>query len=276
MLYTLGNWFYDNGALGDQNDRYFLQLFHAYSDEPFSHHFTYQPMDSFEIAKLYRRYQLDQFVEGKSEFRTQCNLMNWVHCALSPLERLHVNDTTPPDLLNTDSIMAFCRNNGISNCFMNSLVLNEVYLAMGYRSRLVICYPMDLRPAENHCITQVYSNEFCKWIIMDAALNIYYLGPGGLPLSIQEMRRLLIEDKKIWIPGLNKWQVENTRKYWYKNIFRYQCDLYSGYDVYSNRQSRTVIGLNPLRYELENTDQTINRNCTIHYVYTHNETAYWK
>ncbi len=50
----------------------------------------------------------------------------------------------------------------------------QLLLALGFKARWVMCLPMDLRDDECHCVTEVYSKELEKWIVVDAAFDLFY------------------------------------------------------------------------------------------------------
>lgn len=51
-------------------------------------------------------------------------------------------------------------------------MLNECYLAMGFKSRFITCMP-KVMINDCHVINAVYSNTLDKWLWMDPTFNAY-------------------------------------------------------------------------------------------------------
>lgn len=51
-------------------------------------------------------------------------------------------------------------------------MLNECYLAMGFKSRFITCMP-KVMINDCHVINAVYSNTLNKWLWMDPTFNAY-------------------------------------------------------------------------------------------------------
>lgn len=104
----------------------------------------------------------------------------------------------PPVSFDAKYILDMTKKEGMqSNCYMYSVVLNEVYLSMGFHSRMVRCMPIDLEFRDCHCVTEVFSEEYQKWIVFDAANRAYYINKSLTPLN-------LFSNQSIWLRAFCK------------------------------------------------------------------------
>jgi len=150
------------------------------SDYPF----RYQPYDEPRLHELRKRYQLDEVVApAKDEFEQLVLLRNWCRSqfrrcdyqpfevafdALKVLDRNLRNETERPLDLSRD----------FDPCHFFPLLYCQVVVSMGHQGRLV---------SSNHGMTEVWSNQYGKWILMDAELNLHY-EKDGVPLGTLELR----------------------------------------------------------------------------------------
>ena len=71
------------------------------------------------------------------------------------------------------------------------MVLNEMYLAMGFKSRYVTCMPSDPNDNDCHVINIVYSETLNKWLWVDPSFGIYVTDENNNMLGIAETRERL-------------------------------------------------------------------------------------
>lgn len=79
---------------------------------------------------------------------------------------------------------------------MMAQLLNECYLAMGFKARYVTAMP-KVYTCDCHVINTVYSNILNKWIWVDPTYNAYLADENGKLLSIEEARERIRTDKTI-------------------------------------------------------------------------------
>ncbi|MCK4343956.1 MAG: hypothetical protein KAX05_01625, partial [Bacteroidales bacterium] len=78
--------------------------------------------------------------------------------------------------------------------------LQGALLSMGYQARFI---NINSEAVSGHEVTEVWSNEFNKWIYLDATRDYYYFDPEtGLPLNLLEIHNKLAEE----LPGVETWQ----------------------------------------------------------------------
>jgi len=147
-----------------------------------------------ELKRLRTDFKLDKVVaDGKTEFEKFLLLKRWVRSRWNH----GWNNSNPP--LNAYEILKRAEKGETFTCGYYSHVLCECYRSLGYPSRRLSIKVNDTEFPANpfnygHTITEVWSNEFCKWIVMDADLNCYY-EKDGIPLSALEIRRAWLKGK---------------------------------------------------------------------------------
>lgn len=262
------NVLYDIEEASQHNNTYFLKLFSDYAYESALVSFQYD-FDAPELSNLRNIYTLEMFSRSK-ELNHQIQLMKWVRSMLipdgaciprPPIDALHILENTKKYQIR-------------SNCWMFATVLNEVYLAFGYRSKMIRCMPMDLRYDDCHCITHVYSTQLNKWIIMDAAYAGYYLNEEGIPIGLPELRQALLDEKKVYIPGVTRESKRHILNYWRKNIVRFETYRTSRYGSESQKGEFDVIHLNPQLYKLVNMC-SVSEGRTLNHIHISNPDIFW-
>lgn len=154
--------------------------------------FGYQTYDEPGLAALRKEYKLDQVVApAKTEFEAMVLLRNWTR---SQFRRFDYQ----PSMRNFDAFQILRNNVRNPNkrphrfglefrpCHFFPLFYSQVLLSMGYQPRLVRISPAEDKGYNGHGMTEVWSNQFEKWIAMDPDLNIYY-EKDGVPLNLLEI-----------------------------------------------------------------------------------------
>lgn len=157
-----------------------------------------RPTDE-NLTKLRDRYHLETVAGKGTEIDQIINLMNWVYGLAE-----HANEPAIPTDRNA---FAFIRMAQVEkkqiNCYMKTVILNEVYLSMGFYSRHTHLLPHSHEERESHFVTSVYSRTLDKWILMDPDFGVYVTDEEGNILGVEEIRRRLIsgEPLKVQQPG---------------------------------------------------------------------------
>ena len=127
------------------------------------------------------------------------------------------------------------------HCGGLATVLNECYLAIGLKSRRVVCLPKDSTDFDCHSINTVYSKTLGKWLWMDPTNNAYVMNEKGELLSIAEVRDRLINNKPLILnPDANINRIYSVVKenylfyYMAKNLYAFQCYVDGGGESKSN------------------------------------------
>ena len=78
-----------------------------------------------------------------------------------------------------------------ATCSFSNLVLQGALMSMGYQARYI---NINSEGVSGHEVTEVWSNEFNKWIYLDATRDYYYFDiETGLPLNLLEIHDKLAE-----------------------------------------------------------------------------------
>ncbi|NIA20524.1 MAG: hypothetical protein GWP05_00840 [Anaerolineaceae bacterium] len=159
-----------------------------YTSMPFANEDFKHP----KLVALRKKYKLDQVVAGsKTEFEKLLKLRNWVTGQWKydpPTEGYPAWDA--------DEILTLKR----GFCVQYAIVYMQCLQSLGYNARFVFGYHPGIMGG--HEVTEVWSNQYNKWILMDANGNLHYIDPTTKePLSMMEvhdrMTRAYYGDKKI-------------------------------------------------------------------------------
>jgi len=212
-----------------------LRNYAAYKSQPevAMRDFTYQGSTESELQELRRKYHLDEVAGQGDDISRMINLMRWVHKTIR-----HDGSSSNPDPRNALHILDVCSQGkrGV-NCRMLATVLNEVYLAMGFKSRHITCLPKWKDDPDCHVIDIVYAPSLAKWLYMDPSFEAYFKDEKGELLSIAQVREYIIQNKKLVLAKEANWNGEATAPEWYlnymsKNLFHFSCPAASefGYE----------------------------------------------
>jgi hypothetical protein len=96
---------------------------------------------------------------------------------------------------------------------MKTVILNEIFLAMGFSSRWTRLLPHSHEEDESHFVTSVYSPELGRWILMDPDFGVYVTDEkGGIP-GVAEIRHRLIVGEPLVVEDLDTSQ-SNLARAW--------------------------------------------------------------
>lgn len=213
--------------------------------------FTYQPASDPYLARIRQHFNLDSIAGKGDEISQIKNLMKWVHNRVR-----HDGNSSNPESRNAIDIVNICdtEKRGV-NCRMMAIMLNECYLAMGFKSRYITCMP-QIMISDCHVINAVYSKSLNKWLWMDPTFNAYISDDRGNLLSIAEVRERLRSDEPLVLNEDANWNNENkqTKEYYIdtymaKNLYWLQANLNNTYNVETTRDTKGYLNLYPQNYE---------------------------
>ena len=259
---------YLDGKCSSKDDFYFLRFFKDYEISGKVIEYKYN-LDDNRLKAIKRLIPEEIYTNCMKEFELQCHLMHWVRKSL-----LSGNDS-PVRPFNALNILEKTRRSQFkSSCWVHAVVLNEVFLAFGFRSRMVRCLPLDLRPIDCHCVTLCYSNDYQKWIVYDSAMGTIYTNKAKIPLSLRELRHLLITQQEIRMPFVLHRTALNLRWYLIKNMIRFQSYQTSCFNMEENEIEQKIFCLNPAKYRLED-KIVMDRGKKVYIKNIYNEDAFW-
>jgi len=243
--------------------------------------FNYQSSDNPNLMAIRKGFNLDSIAGQGNDVLKILNLLHWVH-NLIPHDGNHDN----PEVKNALSMINVCKKDDRGlNCRGLALVLNECYLAMGIKSRIVTCYPKDILKIDPDChvINSVYSESLKKWLWIDPTYNAFVMNENGEMLSIEEVRERLINEKTLILNPNANWNNKQTqtkegylKNYMAKNLYMLECPATSEYNMETHREGKTssYIKLLPLDYDNQKPDKVESEGMITVYK-TNNPKVFW-
>lgn len=172
-----------------------------------SYPFAYEDLSHPDLQRFREEHRLDQLIGlPSSEFELMMRLMNWAYQMplshesyswdfneMTVIERL--DDGTPllggPD---------FGGRRMVGMCLYPNQILIGALLSYGFQARHINLHSEGM---SGHEATEVWSNEFNKWVYIDATRDYYYFdSETGTPLNLLEVHDLLAEQ----MPRVESWE----------------------------------------------------------------------
>lgn len=163
--------------------------------------------DFTRLNELRHRFELDALVsDAATEFEAQLKLMHWAYkVPLGGLDAYRWNYFDLP-LLKRDAsgrpglLGDYRMRRRDGHCLYCNLTLIAACLSMGFPARWV---NISTKHTYGHEVAEVWSNEFDKWIFLDATRDYYIYDPDtGIPLGLVEVSERLAEI----MPGPATWE----------------------------------------------------------------------
>jgi hypothetical protein len=248
--------------------------------------FSYTPPGDENLTELRLAYDLDTVAGNGPETERLINLMRWVYRLTG-----HANQPEIPEERNALILIPLARDRQmLMNCYLKTVILNEVYLAMGFESRQTHLWPAENEDEESHYITSVYSRTLERWILMDPDFGVYATDERGAILGVAEIRSRLIAGRPVAVKLVDPppsylaraWSkvqefVDGTSYLWYlqKNLFKIECPQNSLFNLAAvpNRVYFQVIP-DGYREEQLRTPQTTAQGKRV--VFTNDEGLFWQ
>lgn len=185
------------------------------------------------LVRVRTRFNLDSVAGAGDELSKIRRILTFVHDRIR-----HDGQRENPTTMNAVSFDEACRDGSRGlNCRGLATVLNEFYLAMGFRSRMVTCMPR-VYIDDCHVISTVYSVTLDKWLYVDPTQNAWVMDEHGTMLSIGEVRERLRDGRPLQLNEEANWN--NVRKadirdylyrYMAKNLYCIYCSDRSEFDL---------------------------------------------
>lgn len=157
--------------------------------------------------KLKKLFQNEKFkdIKADSQFGLFIKFCDWTH------NQWKHGIPDPYPLCNAIDILSDIRNAKTGgHCGQYSYVLADVLKSMGfYNVRYV---EISNTKGEGHFVVEVWSDEYNKWIILDADQNIYFiLINSSIPANAYEIRNSLYKGDKVNAVSIDKKSEVNTK-----------------------------------------------------------------
>ncbi len=195
--------------------------------------FVYE-FDCPEYKELIAGYALDEVVTGTTDLERALHLLHYLSAGLA-----HCGYYDNHVECNSLALMDYSFNHperGI-NCLNKSKILEEACLAFGIYARRVSMMPYSPYDMDNHVVTEVFSKELKKWVMLDPTTDGFCIDSKQTPLSCMEIRESLANNAEIaFVHSLEnlKWKkaVKDSLEivsYYAKNVFYFIVDKYSAF-----------------------------------------------
>jgi len=227
--------------------------------------FTYEAVTSENLKNVRQFFKLDTIAGQGDEISIIINLMTWVHSNIRHDGKNYaLCEFTAIDIYNYHKSTG----KGV-NCRHLAITLNELYLAMGFKSRYVTCLPKDEKDSDCHVINSVYSTTLKKWLWMDPSFNAYVKDENGNLLCIEEVRDRLIDGRPLALnEDANYNNEKETTKEWYldnymaKNLYWFDRPVNSQFNVESRYRNtnQPFVSLLPLGTERTGSTSKVKTN----------------
>jgi hypothetical protein len=211
--------------------------------------FTYSsPADS-PLVRLRLQYDLAGVAGTGDDLSRMLRLMHWVHGRVRhdgtrenplPLNALHLLDVST-------------REGATCNCRGLGTILNEVYLASGYRSRILTCLPADLEDTDCHVVDIVWLPRESRWVMMDPTHDAWFADRRGRVLGPAEVRAAMVRGDSLRVPDTINWNGQPVTRthylnYMAKNLFRFSSPLVSAFGYEFSAPRAWEVCLEPSGY----------------------------
>lgn len=204
--------------------------------------FTYAHPNDSNLVRVRQYFNLDSVAGAGDEISKIKNILTYIHDKIQ-----HDGQHNNPSTMNAIYMAEACKDGSRGlNCRGLATVLNECYLAMGFKSRFVTCMP-KVYINDCHVINAVYSNTLDKWIWVDPTNNAWVMDENGTLLSIQEVRErlrngqpLVLNEEANWNNKSKQTKEEYLENYMAKNLYTIGCsnNYKYGTEVYTKDQKR--------------------------------------
>ncbi|MCE5248959.1 hypothetical protein LLG96_01935 [bacterium] len=171
-----------------------------------SYPFTYENLLHPGLKEYYKNHKLDRIVEGAtSEFEVMMRLLNWAYRIPLTSEpyswdwnKVTIIEKGEKGMPRLQGQYDGRRRDAM--CLYSNQALIGALLSLGYEARHINIHSEGV---SGHEVTEVWSNEFNKWVYMDATRDYYYYdSKTGVPYNLLEIHNLLAAE----LPRVETWQ----------------------------------------------------------------------
>jgi len=204
--------------------------------------FIYQSSEDENLTELRKEYNLDSIAGKGSDINKAINLLQWMHKTV-PHE-----DEYNHKLLTAKNIIETYKEKGLAQgCYPLAIAMNEIFLAMGFKSRIVICFAADFdHPNGGHVINTVFIPSLHKWVWMDPQFNAYLKDENGDYLSIAEVREKIINHHTIFLNSNADYHGETIDVNYYlyefmvEHLYRFISPVNNGFSSETRESGKTI------------------------------------
>jgi hypothetical protein len=157
-----------------------------YVESEFTRRFRFDSFGNPKLAELRERYRLDAVVgPGRDEFERQVLLLDWVHHRFKKFGRPSCQAKGALEILQAidEGHTFFCAH--YAHVFVSTAA------SLGWIDRELALRRHRDPPeggSSEHSVTEIWSNPYRKWIMMDPTANMH-IEKAGIPLNAYEIRQ---------------------------------------------------------------------------------------
>ncbi|MCD6308352.1 MAG: hypothetical protein J7M24_05075 [Candidatus Latescibacteria bacterium] len=198
-----------------------------------SYPFGYEDLNHPGLKKYRTTFKLDKIVEGaRTEFEVMMRLLNWAYRIPLTSNQYSWNWNDVPLLIADENgmpklQMEYKGRRRDAMCLYSNQALIGALLSFGYQARHINIHSEGV---SGHEVTEVWSNDFNKWIYMDATRDYYYFDPDtGIPLDCLEIHNKMAEQ----VPRVETWHRPFTGELLDKVGTKVRIGMREGYNPFS-------------------------------------------
>lgn len=149
-------------------------------------------------------------------------------------------------------IFEICKTSYSPNCACFAIMLNDLLISLGYKSKAVWCLSSDHEDNECHALNHVWVDKLNSWIVMDPSSCSIICNEEGMPIDLLTMRETIYSGRLVY-PHRNK-TIRQPRSfiieynnYMRKNIFQFLTHREQGLSYPLNHEALLIhpIGYTP-------------------------------
>ena len=156
-----------------------------YVQSEYTKRFTFDTHDNPKLKALREKYELDKVISpGKDEFDKQIHLLDWTHHRFKKFGR---PSTNPRGAL---KILEAVDQGHTFYCAHYARVFVSAAASLGWVDRSLALrrhQGVAKGGSSEHTSTEIWSNQYRKWIMIDPTANMY-IEKDGIPLNAYEIR----------------------------------------------------------------------------------------
>lgn len=197
---------------------------------------TYADASNPGLEMVRRHFRLDSVAAGGDEISKIKRILTFIHNRIRH-DGMHSN----PGAMNAIDLDRACADGSRGlNCRGLATVLNECFLAMGFKSRFITCFPRDYK-SDCHVINAVYSRTLKRWIWIDPTHNAWITDEKGNLLGVKEVRERRLAGLPYVLNEEANWnnETKSTKEYYLdeymtKNLYAIEISTHYGFGTEQN------------------------------------------
>lgn len=96
-----------------------------------------------------------------------------------------------------------CKRNFSPNCACYAIMLNDLLLALGFKSKAVWCLPADTKDTECHALNHVFDEDKNEWYVVDPSCGSIICNESGKKVDLMTLRLTIGQGDYVY-PHRNK------------------------------------------------------------------------